>query len=131
MVPDIELTSYLTAFLDQESLYDDIIFDGFPRNLEQYNFLKNWLNQKQVTFDLVLVLEISHQETIKRLALRKREDDTPEAIEKRLELYKLRTEPLIQELEKITTVKHVDGDRSIEDIQKDLIDIIQNEQDNS
>ena len=44
MVPDIELTSYLTAFLDQESLYDNILFDGFPRNIEQYVFLKKWLD---------------------------------------------------------------------------------------
>lgn len=132
MVPDIELTSYLTAYLDQESLYDNILLDGFPRNLEQYNFLKIWLNQKKVTIDLAIVLEISKDETIKRLRLRKREDDTTEAIEKRLELYKSRTEPLIQELEKVTIVKRVNGERSIEEIQKDLVQIIEglNEQNN-
>lgn len=128
MVPDIELTSYLTAFLDQESLYDDILFDGFPRNLEQYVFLKRWLDEKTVTIDLVMVLEISKEETIKRLALRKREDDTPEAINKRLELYKSRTEPLIQELEKVTKVVKIDGERSIEEIQKDLVDIVEKSQ---
>jgi adenylate kinase len=126
MVPDIELTSYFTAFLDKESLYDNILLDGFPRNLEQYNFLKKWLDEKEVTINLVIVLEISKEETIKRLALRKREDDTPEAIEKRLELYKLRTEPLIEELGKTTKVIKINGERSVEDIQKDLIEIIQN-----
>ena len=40
LVPDEEFTSYLTAYLDQENLYDDILFDGFPRTLDQYNFLK-------------------------------------------------------------------------------------------
>lgn len=130
MVPDIELTSYLTAFLDQESLYDNILLDGFPRNLEQYNFLKTWLEQKQVTIDLVLVLEISKEETIKRLTLRKREDDTPEAIKNRLELYQTRTELLIKELEKMTVVRRVNGERSVEEIQKDLARIIQYEQDN-
>lgn len=124
MVPDIELTSYFTAFLDQESLYDNILLDGFPRNSEQYNFLKIWLSEKQVKIDLVLVLTISEPETLKRLALRKREDDTPEAIKKRLELYKSRTEPLIQTLSKDTKVVEVDGQRSIEEIQEDLIKII-------
>lgn len=128
MVPDIELTSYLTAFLDQEGLYDSILFDGFPRNLEQYIFLKKWLDEKVVAIDLVIVLEISKEETIKRLALRKREDDTPEAINKRLELYKSRTEPLIQELEKVTKVVKIDGERSIEEIQKDLVDIVEKSQ---
>lgn len=131
MVPDIELTSYLTAFLDQEGLYDSILFDGFPRNIEQYTFLKKWLDEKVVAIDLVVVLEISKEETIKRLALRKREDDTVDAIDKRLELYKSRTEPLIQELEKTTKVVKVDGERAIDVIQKDLVKIIHNEQDNN
>lgn len=125
MVPDIELTSYLTAFLDQENLYDDILLDGFPRNVEQYNFLKTWLNKKQVKIDLVLVLNINHEVTLKRLALRKREDDTPEAIKQRLELYESRTKPLIQELAKDTKVIEVDGERSVEDIQKELVEIIE------
>src|SRR5688500_14926489 len=63
LVPDREMTSYLTAFLDQKNLYDDIIFDGFPRTVSQYEFFKNWITDKQVSLDLVLVLEISEAET--------------------------------------------------------------------
>ncbi|HTK03716.1 MAG TPA: nucleoside monophosphate kinase, partial [Alphaproteobacteria bacterium] len=88
LVPDLEMTSYLTAYLDQENLYDDIIFDGFPRTITQYNFLKNWLRDKQVKIDLGIVLEIPEEETLKRLILRKqiegRGDDNPEAIKHRL-----------------------------------------------
>ena len=47
-VPDKEMTSYLTAFLDEKSMYDNIVFDGFPRNVDQYYFLKNWLREKKV-----------------------------------------------------------------------------------
>ena len=131
MVPDTELTSYLTAYLDQESLYDNLLLDGFPRNLEQYNFLKVWLEDKHVKIDLVLVLTINKEETVKRLLLRKREDDTEEAIETRLELYKTRTEPLIEELSKSTNVVKVNGERPVQEIQDELIKIIerlQNEQ---
>ena len=83
------------------------------------------LDEKTVTIDLVMVLEISKEETIKRLALRKRGDDTPEAINKRLELYKSRTEPLIQELEKVTKVVKINGERLVGDIQNDLVKIIE------
>ena len=124
LVPDKEMTSYLTAFLDEKNLYDDILFDGFPRTLDQYKFLKRWLNQKQVKIDLGIVLEISKEETIKRLLLRKRDDDTLEAINKRLELYKTRTEILINEIEKDTKIVRVNGERSIEEIQEDLVEII-------
>lgn len=126
LVPDKEMTSYLTAFFDEKNLYDDIVFDGFPRTVEQYRFLKNWLVHKQVKIDLGIVLEISKAETIKRLLLRKRDDDTQDAINKRLELYKNRTELLINEIEKDTKIIKVDGERSIEDIQKDLVEIIEN-----
>ena len=125
LVPDIEMTSYLTAFLDEKNLYDDIIFDGFPRTIEQYFFLKNWLLDKSVKIDLGIVLEIGEEETVKRLLLRKREDDTPEAIKKRLSLYRTRTEILINEIKKDTKIVEVDGERSIEDIQVDLVKIIE------
>ena len=124
LVPDLEMTSYLTAFLDEKNLYDDIIFDGFPRTLDQYNFLKNWLTDKQVHFDLAIVLEIPEEETMKRLTLRKeiegRGDDNPEAIKHRLELYKQRTEELIKEISKDVEVVEIDGARPIEVISQDL-----------
>lgn len=126
LVPDIEMTSYLTAFFDEKNLYDDILFDGFPRTLEQYKFLKIWLNQKQVKIDLAIVLEISEEETLKRLSSRKREDDTPEAIKKRLELYHKRTEILIEAIQKDAKLVKINGERSIEEIQNDLVKLIEN-----
>lgn len=151
LVPDEEMTSYLTAFLDSESMYDGIIFDGFPRTLAQYNFFKNWLDQKSVKIDLVIDLQIKEDETIKRLSARRQDpqtgkiynlitdppppdvdpsqlvqrgDDEPVAIKKRLSLYKERIEPLIEQLKKETRVEVVDGSRPIEEIAKDLEDII-------
>ena len=151
LVPDREMTSYLTAFLDSKNLYDDIVFDGFPRTLPQYEFLRNWLREKKVALDMVLVLKISEEETIRRLSARRldpetgeiynlitdkppagvderklvqREDDKPEAIEKRLKLYREQTEPLISELQKDSKVVEIDGERSIEEIANDLEKIV-------
>lgn len=124
LVPDKEMTSYLTAFLDEKNLYDNIIFDGFPRTLEQYKFFKNWLSDKSVSLDLVIDLTISEKETLKRLLLRKRiegrGDDNPEAIKKRLALFRGRTQPLISELKKETKVVEIDGERPIEIIASDI-----------
>jgi len=152
LVPDEEFTSYLTAYLDQESLYDDIIFDGFPRTIEQYRFLKVWLNQKQVKIDVAIVLEINEDETLKRLGARRldpktgkiynlvtdlppqdvdintlvqREDDKPDAIKKRLALYHERTEVLIDGIKKDAKVHRINGERSIDEIQKDLVKIVE------
>jgi adenylate kinase len=155
LVPDKEMTSYLTAFFDEKNLYDDIVFDGFPRTLEQYQFLKIWLAEKQVKIDLAIVLKINEDETLRRLSARRqdlktgkiynlvtdlppadidinsliqRDDDKPDAIRERLSLYKSRTEVLINQMKNDTKVIEVDGERSIEDIQKDLVKIIKDVQ---
>jgi adenylate kinase len=147
-VPDKEMVSYVTAYLDEKGIYDNILFDGFPRSIVQYDFLKSWMSDKKVTVDLVLVLIISEEETIRRLSSRRqdpktgkiynlitdlppdnidksalvqREDDKPEAIKKRLGWYKDLVVPLIAELKKETKVIEVNGERPIEEIQTDLV----------
>ena len=151
LVPDREMTSYLTAFLDERNLYDNIIFDGFPRTVDQYEFLKKWLADKKVCLDLVIVLTISENESIKRLSARRldpttgkiynlvtepppagvdeskliqRDDDKPEAIRKRLTLYHEKTEPLITELKKDTKVVEIDGERLVGVIAKEIDGIV-------
>lgn len=151
LVPDKEMTSYLTAFLDHENLYDDIVFDGFPRTKSQYNFLKNWLTDRNVKIDLVIVLSISDQETIKRLSARRtdpetgriynlitdpppagvdknnllqRDDDKPKAINERLKLYNKLTRPLIDELKKDSKVVKIDGERPIGQISAEINSLI-------
>lgn len=151
LVPDKEMTSYLAAYLDSQNLYDDIIFDGFPRTVTQYNFFKSWLTDKHVKMDLGIVLNITEEETIRRLSARRfdpatgkiynlitepppadvdagkliqREDDKPEAIKKRLELYRSQTAPLIAELKKDTTVVEMDGAQPIEVIFNDITRLI-------
>ena len=151
MVPDKEMTSYLAAFLDEKNLYDDIIFDGFPRTVDQYNFLKNWLSDKKVSLDLIIVLTISGEETLRRLTARRmdpateliynlvtqpppasvdinslvqRDDDKPEAIKKRLALYRERTKSLITELKKDTKVIEVNGERPVGIIAQEIDGIV-------
>ena len=151
LVPDKEFTSYLTAYLDSENMYDGIIFDGFPRTLDQYNFLKILLEQKQVKMDLVFVIEISEDETVRRLGGRKldpktgkiynliteklpegvdknslvqRDDDKEEAIKKRLEIYNTKTVELVSEISKKSKVVKINGERSVEEIHSEISSII-------
>jgi adenylate kinase len=152
LVPDKEFTSYLAAYLDNQNIYDNILFDGFPRTVFQYEFFKNWLKDKEVTLDLIIVLQISEAETLRRLTARRqdpasgkiynlvtepppaevdvnkliqRDDDKPEAIKKRLELYKEQTEPLVARLKEESEVIEVDGERPVKTIATELIKLIE------
>ena len=151
-VPDAEMTSYVTAYLDQKGVYDNILFDGFPRSVIQYDSLKDWLVAKKVKVDIAFFLKIDEEETVRRLSARRtdpatgkiynlvtdpppegidlstltqRNDDEPEAIKKRLSWYKEQVTPLIAALREDIGVVDIDGTRSIADIQKDLAEIIE------
>jgi len=113
LVPEKEFASYVEALLDEKGIYENIIFDGFPRSLDEYEFFKEWLIDKKVKIDFVFILEVSIETTIKRLTLRKREDDTVNAIKKRLSLYQKETIPLIAELKKETKVIYIDGEGTV------------------
>jgi adenylate kinase len=152
IVPDKEFTSYLAAYLDSQNLYDNIIFDGFPRTVTQYEFFKNWLADKHVRIDLVIDLTVSEKVTIERLSARRmdpatgkiynlitdkppadvdkktliqREDDKPEAIKKRLAWYRSDVEPLIELLKRETEVVEVDGERPVDVISRDLVKLVE------
>ena len=120
LVDEKELASYITAYFDEKQIYDNIIFDGFPREVVQYNFFKDWLKEKEIKIDVAIVLVVSEETTLKRLSLRAREDDTPFAIKQRLALYEKETMPLIEEIRKDTKVLEIDGERTVEEIFKDI-----------
>jgi adenylate kinase len=47
------------------------ILDGFPRTVKQYVMLKNWFDEEGIKVDLVIMLEISDGEVVKRLSARR------------------------------------------------------------
>lgn len=84
------------AIVRAESI-DQVILDGYPRTVDQAEWLvseQSKLNQK---IQLVVVLDVSHDEIIRRLKIRGRVDDTEDAIEERLNIYH-REIPLILSL---------------------------------
>lgn len=151
-VPDAEMSSYVTSYLDEKGVYDNILFDGFPRSIIQYDSLKVWLTAKKVKIDIIFLLTISQEETIRRLSARRtdpvtgkiynlvtdpppsgldpntltqRDDDKPEAIKKRLGWYEEQVTPLIAALREDIGVVDIDGMRPIGEIQKELVEIIE------
>ena len=54
-----------------------------------------------------------------------RADDTPDAIERRLNLYAELTEPLIVYYQKLGLLERVDGRKSIADVQQDILSIVE------
>jgi len=95
------------------------VLDGFPRNFAQYNALDD-------DIDLVFYVVVLDEEATRRLFLRGRSDDTKDALKKRLDIYHQETEPLLSKFRQREILREVDGERPIETIHKDILQIVKN-----
>jgi adenylate kinase len=147
LLPDDEIFAYTEKYLeDNHTEGNNILFDGYPRSVKQYDLLKGYLGKKGTKINYAILLDVNEGISVKRLAARRscrvcgkiynlitepptndmtcgcggklfqREDDKPEAIKKRLELYKTQTQPLIESYQKEGILMKIDGEQPIEAI---------------
>jgi len=93
---------------------DRVIIDGFPRQLSQAKWLIETQPEHQRSIALVIVLEVPRSELLKRLEVRGRVDDTPEAVDERLKIYRTEIYPILTYLtEQGVNIAHIDGTGSV------------------
>ena len=127
-VSDDIVKKLVENFISDNKYKDRLIFDGYPRNLNQAKTLKELLNKYQQKIDLVLQLSVSldtiKKRIIERQTLEKRADDSEEIAIKRYKTYEKSTEPVIDFYKKLNLLKVIDGERPIDQINKEISDII-------
>ncbi|MDX6493217.1 MAG: adenylate kinase [Gaiellaceae bacterium] len=100
LVPDELMIELIRERLSQPDAEQGFVLDGFPRTLEQADALDDMLLEIGSPLDVVFDLQIDEPTTVLRLLGRAQEegrsDDTPEAIAKRLELFRDATMPVIE-----------------------------------
>ena len=127
-VSDDIVKKLVENFISDNKYKDRLIFDGYPRNLNQAKTLKELLNKYQQKIDLVLQLSVSldtiKKRILERQTLEKRADDSEEIAIKRYKTYEKSTEPVIDFYKKLNLLKVIDGERPIDQINKEISDII-------
>ena len=127
-VSDDIVKKLVENFISDNKYKNRLIFDGYPRNLNQAKTLNELLNKYQQKIDLVLQLSVSldtiKKRILERQTLEKRVDDTEEIAIKRYKTYEKSTEPVIEFYKKLNLLKVIDGERSIDQINKEISDII-------
>ena len=121
LVPDEVVIEMIAAKIDSTQGSAGFLFDGFPRTVAQTEALEKMLNERGMKIDTMLVLEVDHDELVKRLVgraeLSNRPDDKePSVIENRIDVYKAKTEPIIKYCRERGIYQAVDGMGTIEDI---------------
>ncbi|MFY9325420.1 MAG: adenylate kinase [Candidatus Nanopelagicales bacterium] len=129
-VPD-EVTNRIVADrLTWDDAAKGFLLDGYPRTLDQVNFLEQTLSQKNQHLDRVIELVADINTLIARLLSRAKEqnraDDTEEVITKRLEVYLAETAPIIETYKKKNLVIQINGLGEIEEVSHRIITAIEN-----
>ncbi|HET6924376.1 MAG TPA: nucleoside monophosphate kinase [Candidatus Saccharimonadales bacterium] len=94
-----------------------VVLDGYPRNTEQAAWLDEHLPQQGREIKAVIVFEVSEEELVRRLSGRGRDEDKPEVIKHRLDIYYRQTKPVVEFYERLgVPVCRVDGHGSIEEV---------------
>lgn len=102
---------------------DRVIIDGFPRQLSQAKWLINSQSTHQRSVGLVIVLEVPRSELLKRLEVRGRADDTPEAIDERLKIYRTEMYPILSYFtEKNVNIVHIDGTGTVGQVHDRIVE---------
>ena len=128
LVDDSIVNKLIEEIISDKRYENKFIFDGYPRNIDQANNLNSVLKKYNQKIDIVLKLSVS-LETIKnrileRRNIEKRPDDSEEIAVKRYKTYEKSTEPVIEYYKKLNLLKVINGERSIDQINKEISDII-------
>lgn len=148
LVPDDQMYKIVRDHLIERNQFDNIIFDGYPRSLVQWNLITEFLKTKGTRVEKVFLLTIDEHETIRRLSARRidpatemiynlitnpppptvdqntlihRDDDKPEAIQVRLTAYHTSTQPLVTLLKTEGKLVEIDGTQPIEEIHAQIL----------
>ena len=125
LVPDEVVIGMISSALDN---YPDVVgflFDGFPRTSKQAEALDNLLELKDLSINVMLALDVSEEELVKRLVKRgetsgRPDDSNEQVIRTRIHEYNKKTSAVADHYKKVNKVTLVKGEGSIENIFKSL-----------
>jgi len=113
LVPDAVTNAMVADRLSADDTTNGYLLDGFPRTLDQ----AHWFTETQGPdrdLQAVILLEAPLEELLQRMLARGRDDDQPEIIHRRLELYRTTTQPLLDHYANLLIP--IDGTGAVADV---------------
>ena len=124
LVPDDLMIALIRERLGEEDAREGFVLDGFPRTMPQAEALEEMLREigrdLDVVFEFQLDDAVGVERMLRRAAQEGRADDTPEAIDERLRLYHLETEPLIEYYRARGNLVGIHADRPVQDVFREI-----------
>ena len=149
LVPDKLVVDLVKERLAADDAKKGVILDGFPRNTAQAVTLDSALADMGLSLDAALLVDVKAEVIVERLSSRRtcrdcgytapagvdvcpscggemyqRDDDKPETIQNRLNVYESQTAPLVEYYKGKGLLKVVDGDRPVDDVYADVKELL-------
>lgn len=125
LIPDDKTLEIVEEYLGHPEYKKGYILDGFPRTVPQAKEFENGISA-------VFYLKVSDKEALWRLAGRDeegiREDNTLKAIMKRIDQFHEKTEPVIDYYRSKRILHEIDGEKTIEEIEKEILSYVKNKE---
>ncbi len=111
LVPDKTVLEIISQYLARPEYENGYILDGFPRTVQQAKQFENGVER-------VILLDVSDKEALWRISGRseERDDETLQAIRKRIGLFHQETEPVIEFYREHGQLLVVDGEKDINEV---------------
>ena len=125
LVPDEITVAMVTARLAESDAVEGFLLDGFPRTIAQAEQLRDSLAERDQVLDRVLEMVVDEDELVRRLSGRRvlvdgewvqRDDDKPETVRHRLQVYREQTAPLSGFYEREGLLSRIDAIGTIEEV---------------
>jgi adenylate kinase len=124
LVPDDLTVALIRERLSEQDSREGFVLDGFPRNLAQAEALDGMLAEIGRRLDAVLFFDLSDELAVERIRGRAldegRDDDSPDAIARRLAIYHEQTEPVVERYRATGKLVPLHAARSIEEVSTEI-----------
>ena len=145
LVPDDLVIDLVKERLEADDAQKGFILDGFPRNTAQAVTLDSELGAMGRTLDAALLVSVEPAVIVERLSSRRtcrscgytapagvdtcprcggemyqRDDDKPETIQHRLDVYQSQPAPLVEYYKGHSILREADGDRPVDEVYADV-----------
>lgn len=115
LMPDDMTIMVINEYLSKPEYQNGYILDGFPRTVVQAEKFNNGI-------DVAVFLDVSDKEALWRISGRisDRQDETLQAIRKRIELFHTHTRPVVDFYDEQKKLVTIDGEMSVDQIFGDI-----------
>ncbi|MCY7381897.1 MAG: nucleoside monophosphate kinase [Microcoleus sp. CAN_BIN18] len=124
LVPDIAMIHFIRRRLLLWDVFNGWVLEGYPRTAFQAEELDFLLDDLAQEIDWAIWLKVPTELLLSRSIQRARSDDSPEILQRRLDLFEEQTLPILDYYEYRNKLLTINGDRPPEEVQQDILKFV-------